>query len=357
MRAAIRAAIILVLASAVAHADEPTPTSNPATAPRVHHVPPAEAQPDAALVLEATVASAWTAPLELLYRRVGGPTAWKTVRFEQAGDGRWQATIPAADAVPPGIEYFVASGLGAHFASAADPWRVAIRRSAHERRVAAELERVHGRRFRVRVAGEYASFGDRPPMPLAAATADDFVRLDVDIQYRLLRYPLHALRFGYTQLRGPARPYAGCTEQCDKDAGFQPGGWTELRLEPFPQLFIDARVMAVAVNTGFNMGGRGELRLGQEDASHIAFGFEYVGDVGGSYWFRLGWDTVPRVPMAATIELSDLPELHRRTGVRLLYDVFYPLDAGLRVGVRAGYQARDQQIGGVSVGVNASLDF
>ena len=47
----------------------------------------------------------------------------------------------------------------------------------------------------------------------------------------------------------------------------------------------------------------------------------------------------------------------RSAGVRLLYDVFYPLPSGLRLGLRAGYAARDQFIGGATGGLSASYDF
>ena len=64
-----------------------------------------------------------------------------------------------------------------------------------------------------------------------------------------------------------------------------------------------------------------------------------------------------QVPMAMTVEVTDLPSSMRATGVRLLYDAFYPLPTGLRLGGRLGYAARDQIIGGLSAGVNASYDF
>ncbi len=96
---------------------------------------------------------------------------------------------------------------------------------------------------------------------------------------------------------------------------------------------------------------------GIADGNHLAFALEYMADVGTVASFRLGWATVPKVPMAMTVEVTDLPSSMRATGVRLLYDAFYPLPTGLRLGGRLGYAARDQIIGGLSAGVNASYDF
>lgn len=354
MRTTILLAVALVAATPTAHAADDA--SADASPPRLHHVPPADAEPGVALTINATVSRAWSSPPELRYRHVG-VTTWSVARFEQTAARGWVATIPADAVAPPGVEYYVASAAAAHFASAADPWRVAVARSATDRRVEDELRRVRGRRFRFHAAGEVVDFGARRPAPGVARTADSYYRIDLDITYRLLRFPLHALRFGYTQLRGPARRFGGCEEPCDKDAGFQPGGWFEVRLQPTPLLSVDARGMAVAVSTGFNLGARVEGRIGPEEGAHVALGGEYVGDVGGTFFFRLGWDTVPRLPMAATIELTNQPEPHRKTGVRLIYDVAYPMDNGLRLGLRGGYQARDQGIGGASAGLNVSIDF
>ena len=99
------------------------------------------------------------------------------------------------------------------------------------------------------------------------------------------------------------------------------------------------------------------LRAGIADGNHLAAAVEYMADVGTIGSFRLGWATVPKVPMAMTVEITDLPSSKRATGVRLLYDAFYPLPTGLRLGGRIGYAARDQIIGGLSAGVSASYDF
>jgi hypothetical protein len=61
--------------------------------------------------------------------------------------------------------------------------------------------------------------------------------------------------------------------------------------------------------------------------------------------------------MAATVEITDLPDASRPTSVRLYYDISRALGGGLRLGVRVGYAARTQQITGFTGGGNATLDF
>jgi hypothetical protein len=139
--------------------------------------------------------------------------------------------------------------------------------------------------------------------------------------------------------------------------GYKVGGWFELGLAPVEGLHIDGRMMVMATAAGFAVGGRGELRLGDRDASHIATGVEVMADVGASGFFRLGWGTVPGVPMTATVEISNLPASDRATGVRLYYDLGHDFGRGLRVGLRVGYAARIEQVAGLTGGLGATVDF
>jgi hypothetical protein len=338
---------------------------------RVFHVPPADAEVGQPLVLVAEVDRAWAASLEVRYRPAdGGP--WSEARFQRSDDG-YIASIPADVMVPPGIDYFIvghADGAEAtHFASAEAPHRVEVYLGGDVLRATRELELVGGRRARFRIAGEWVDYGSRTLE--GRSIADRYYRVEADLTYLLLAYPLHALRFGFTRLEGivpvtergagPCRdePVEPDADRCALDAGFAGGGWVELRWRIDDRLRIEAdtRLMVQATPAGFNIGGRGELRAGDERGSHVALGTEAIADVGVAYFVRLGWATVPRLPMAATVEVTDFPAPTRARGVRLVYDLAYPFDTGLRVGLRLGYQARDQGIGGATLGANAAFEF
>ena len=43
--------------------------------------------------------------------------------------------------------------------------------------------------------------------------------------------------------------------------------------------------------------------------------------------------------------------------MRLIYDLAHRFPIGLRLGIRASYQARDELIGGFGGGANALIDF
>jgi len=281
---------------------------------------------------------------------------------------------------PPGLEYFlittatgatagatepVSAGTVDEFASAVQPHLIAVQDSPQAQRKSRDLARALGRRSRIRVAGELVDYGTRTDG--AAEVTDRYYRVDADFGYRLLTYPLEEIRFGYTRLEGvvpnaprdlPAACQAGAESAgCKLDAGYKVGGWFELGLAPVEGVRFDLRGLFMANQQGVAVGGRGELRVGVADANHLALGVEYQEKVGTTAYFRLGWLALPRLPMAATVEVTDLPASLRSSGVRLLYDVFYPLPSGLRLGLRAGYAARDQFIGGATGGLSASYDF
>lgn len=330
---------------------------------RVRHVPPSQAAPTQALRLEADVDHGWEAPLELRYRSIGDD-AWQSVRFQRQTEDQYVAVVPAGAMAPPGIEYFLVSvdegTERPHFASAADPHPVRIYQGADDRRRERELALYGDRRARVQLRADHVDFGSRE---LGGKTiADRYLRVDADFTYRVLSLPLHSLRFGYTRLLGDTPGEGTCApdqteEQCTFEAGFKVGGWFELRFAFAEGVQVDTRGMVIATPEGFNVGGRGEVRLGTEDATHVAVGGELVADVGSAGFFRLGWGTVPGFPMAATVELTDFPASHRPTAVRLLYDVAHPFEGGFRIGVRAGYQARDFRTGGLSLGLATTMDF
>lgn len=346
-------------------------TAAPALADGVRHLPPAEASAGADLVLSAELDRASERTLVVRFRPLGA-VAWSERELTRAGDRTWQARIPASLMISPGLEYFLVtiepgadpSTAVDEFGSAAAPHLVSVQADARAQRRARDLARAVDRRSRVRLAGEVVDYGTRT----AGMTDvhDRYYRVDADFGYRLLTYPLEEIRFGYTRLEGvvpsssrevPASCATDPDTGCSFDAGYKVGGWFELGLAPVEGVRFDLRGLFMANQQGVAVGGRGELRAGVADANHLAFGVEYQEKVGTATFFRLGWLARPRLPMAATVEITDLPASLRAAGVRLLYDVYYPLPSGLRLGARVGYAARDQRFGGPTGGLSASYDF
>jgi hypothetical protein len=339
-----------------------------AAAGTVRHVPLAEAEAGEEITVEATAAHAWESTIRLHVKPVLG-SRWTATEFGRQGD-RLAAVIPPAQVLAPGFDYYIDSigkdgAVVAEFASIEAPHRVVVRRSSTDVRRDNELARYGGRRSRVEGTAEWVDFGTRRFRngTMSRRIPDRYYRIDGSYSFLILAYPLKAFRIGYTQLLGTTpdveRQAATCADldACDLESGFKVGGWFELRFSVKDGVEIDTRGTVMATRDGFNVGGRTELRFGVEDGNHVALGAEALAEVGTAAYFRLGWDTVPYLPMTAAVELLDYPADRRATGVRLVYDVAYPFPGGLRIGARASYQARDEQVGGFGGGVHAGVDF
>lgn len=344
--------------------------AGPAQAGAVRHVPVAEAEAGRALTVPAKVERGFESTVTLHFRPALA-ASWKTAEFQRQGE-EWAAVIPAGQMLAPGVDYFIDvrgpdGRPQAVFASQEMPHRITVRRSTGDVRRDRELARAAGRRSRFSTMAEWVDFGTRTYEKdgMARDIPDRYYRVDASYTYLLLAYPLKAFRIGGLRLlgtspevvRGDGAECPGTLAECDVEAGFKVGGYAELRFAVQEGVEVDTRGTFMATKEGFNVGGRGELRFGVEDGSHVAMGGELLADVGSSAFFRLGWDTVPGIPMTATVEVLDYPADLRAAGVRLVYGLAHPFESGLRLGARVSYQARDELVGGAGAGLTASMDF
>ena len=328
----------------------------PAYAERVKHVPAAEA--DAGKDLELVAAASPTVPKLVLHYRATGAASFETQELARKDTGSWVAVVPAKQVEPPGLEYYLVAGGEAVFASAEAPHKTRVTATESAYRRARDEARAKNRRSRIHTSVEYVDYGKRTFG--TEELVDRYYRIDADFAYRLWAYPLEELRVGYTRLIGEKvsdDPMECSAPPCNADAGFKVAGWFELGLAPLEGVGVDGRVTVLATQSGFALGGRGELRVGVRDGTHVASGVEYMADVGTAGFFRFGWGTVPRTPMSATVEITKVPASSSDTGVRFYYDVSRQLSDTLRLGVRMGYAARNQELGGVSGGAQAVVDF
>ncbi|MGE0870626.1 MAG: hypothetical protein AB7P03_18820 [Kofleriaceae bacterium] len=321
----------------------------------IEHVPPASAE--AGKVLELVVEASAAAPTLRVHYRAVGTRQFTALELVRRGDAQWVAAVPASAVAAPGLEYYLDAGGDTVFATAEWPHAVSIQVAPDDARKTRDMIRSASRRSRITTTAEWVDYGTR--RVLGEELIDRYYRIDADFAYRLWAYPLEEIRIGYTRLLGDtaAEMCTGPVVPCTADAGFKVAGWFELGLAPLEGVRVDTRAIVLATQSGFAIGARGELRLGVRDASHIAAGAEYLADVGATGFFRLGWGTVPRTPMAATVEVTNLPDRARPTGVRLIYDIARALGDNLKIGARIGYVARTQSVAGITGGVTASVDF
>jgi hypothetical protein len=325
-----------------------------AVAAPVLHVPPAQGTAGVSLELIAEAPAA--TPTMILHFRRAGTAAFSTVELVRRDPTHWVAVLPATAVSSPALEYYLEAGGASVFASRLQPHLVPIEVPESEARSARDLQRADGKRSRMQLSGDWVDYG--ATTVAGRRLVDRYYRIDAAFSYRLLTYPVEEVRVGYTRVLGDtAATECANASPCVAEAGYKVGGWVELGLSTVEGLRLDARLLVMASQAGFQVGGRAELRLGAADGNHLALAVESMADVGASGAFRLGWGSVPRLPMAATVEITDLPNSDRPTGVRLYYDVSHALGGGIRLGLRAGYAARNQRITGFTGGGNATVDF
>ncbi len=325
-----------------------------ASATTIRHVPPADAEAGTAVELVAEAGAA--TPVLAAHVRTTGQAAWTTIALVRRDDAHWVAVVPAASVVVPGLDYYLDAGGEPVFASAEAPHSLPVHVTDEVERRGRDSNRIGGRRSRIHTMGEWVDYGTRTVN--GQKLEDRYYRVDADFAYKLWAYPLEEIRVGYTRLLGNTESMT-CpgTPPCTPEVGFKVAGWFELGLAPIEGIHFDARMMVMATAAGFEVGGRGEARLGVLDGSHIALGVESMADVGTSGYFRLGWGTVPKLPMSATVEVTNLPAQTSETGVRIFYDVAREVADGVRVGVRIGYAARVETVAGFTGGAGATVDF
>src|SRR5262245_22975126 len=82
-------------------------------------------------------------------------------------------------------------------------------------------------------------------------------------------------------------------------------GFAEVRWRFGRLVRFDVRAVLGANTRRFTGGGGGQLLIGYDPGTHLALGVEGVAFVGVRAWLRLAWNTVPRFPMAFTIEATN----------------------------------------------------
>ena len=323
-------------------------------APRslVVHVAPVSTPPGAQVELEAMIDAPFAEALVASWRPIGASSEWIDVTFERSSAGGWFATLPAPR--PPGLEYFIhgkdTSGVEVvHFASADHPHVVRVDPAEIDRLEEIDVDRLGGHRNSVSfdIAGH--NFGNRYNFK------DEFIRGEVSFTYHLLRY-LHHISFGFGAIEGRTPIYSDVDDDIDVRRAMR-YGFGEIRVRPHRSVFLDFRVDLGVSHDGFDQGARGVITFGKPWRSNVSIGGEIIGDLGGTGWVRLQWDTAPPLLMGASIVRTDLPGVSiDPNGLYIAYDVAYRIQSRFTVKGQMSYGARDgaAHFGG---GLGTAIEF
>ncbi len=295
-----------------------------------------------------------------LHFRRPGQDAFRFKPMAPYGDGALQAEIPAALAEPPFVEWFVTAkdemGTEHRVGSAG------VRRIMVEPRPDAPA-RVD--RSRVNLAFQYVDF-------YRFRHLDAYGQFEADFLYRTL-YPLrktgaalpqlYSLRIGFGAFHGTGGPVDSVVEAAEGDhrrglreVGFN-FGFTELELRFAESLAFMGRGIVGIADDGLDFGVQGSVRLGPELGTNLVLGALTVGEIGQTWLLRLSWDTVPSVPMSASVEVTTWPVGGSDPGVRLLYEARYRFTPWFELGGRIGYGLRNINHGGMTLGIGTVFSW
>ena len=363
-------AALLFIASA-AHAEPeparaPTPAAN-ADLPALHHAPQVTARLAEDISIGAVVDRPDRVKRALLVFQGGGTHG--EVEFARASGPLGYVAIIPATAVRPDLGYSIEieTTTGDQlqvFATRAAPHHVTVLDSPEDRREAALLARLHGRRSVVQTSGEYASFGTTtatvPTAPRALAgpgetrrVADQFYRVEGSYTYRLLgTVSEFGIRAGVVRGQSLVR---GESDPSKYEVGLNYGA-PRIRLRAEDWLHVEGELLTSVTEVGFSVGGGGAVLLGDPYGSKLVLGVEGIQVFGVRGYTRLDLVANSRLSLAPIIEVTTMPHADV-AGVRLLGEAGIEMGAGLRLDVRAGYQARRFDQGGPTLGGGLAYAF
>lgn len=282
---------------------------------------------------------------ELFFRREG-EASFRQRPMSANGDVSWVAEVPAESTVFPAVEWYVAvQDAEGKVHLSGEPQRVAVARE-----LGTEGPSAGANDMAVRY--EYVEFWWANP------TLDRFHHGEAEYTYRMRYGPLHAFRVGYGAYSGDTGVVAeldaaetqGEAEGASEPIGFQ-YGYTELELRPLPVVGFSFRTTVGIDRGGLDGGLHGRVRFGHEEGTNLQLGAGRSWAVGDEYIVALAWNSVPRVPMLASVMVTNQPGISPSDyGVRLVYEPRIQIKPWLQMGLRVGYQLRNTNHLGPSIG-------
>ena len=359
------ATCLLLLLAAQTPPPAAAPPRPPAEPLEVQHVPPAQVPAGTELVLRAQVAPVWRLGTLVVHHRVAGQTDWRDTAFELSAEGTHAAVIPVPAEQRQPLEYYLTArdtdGVETvRFASADAPHAVLVEVPSYTLEREAQLEATGHRRSRVSAFAEFVNYGTTTLE--GTRYADRYYRLEADYLYRLYTPAggvyIDSIRIGVGHLRASTPPFEVPVFAGAAQPQVRPGldyGFSEVDVGFHPNFGLGLKLVLGGNASGFAAGVGGKVRIGRPQGARGELEGEYVGGLGGSATFRLAWDTVPRFPMSAAVQVTNVPS--GPVGVRLLYRADYQVSDALLIGVQAGYQARTSLGGGPTLGLVTSYGW
>ncbi len=301
-----------------------------------------------------------TAAIVVRYRALGGGAVGQVVA--ERGVGGWVVEVPEEAVRPPGFSYWAVERLSDGnerpiFASEQDAHPVHVFDAAVDARMHDRLDGIGWKRSQMTLHGEYVDFGRRHIEGYAEdLTFDRYYRMQAIYSYSILGV-VDRIEIGGGHFRGEAAPLdpAELPEDGSPEVGMD-YGQAAITWFALPVLRFRTSLLFGFSQEGFETGAGAQMMIGRPWITNFTLGMEGVTRLGYSGHIRLGWATVPHVPMGASVVVTNFPA-GEDSGVRLLYDLGYEFSRAFVIRATAGYQGRTSVTGGPSVALEIAARF
>ena len=189
---------------------------------------------------------------------------------------------------------------------------------------------------------------------------DYYLVTEADFMYRVGTW-FYSVRTGFGILSGRGGRVADLDNS--NDPALQKGGVvgfnygyveTEFR---FHRLFaMSARLLGGQTMRGDGIGGELRMRIGNETGTNLVLGGSIASDIGALGLLQLEWDVIRGWPMSASVIVTNQP-IQADLGVRLVYQIGYRAKPWIQPTFRIGYDVRNIEHGGLSLGVGLVLSW
>ena len=325
----------------------------------IAHVPRGSAPLDAIRLVVDVRGADLAGEIRVYYRPLDDPEATPRYVVVQRGKGGYGAEIPSQDVRAPGISYWIVEHMTdnserAVFASSRDPSPLHVELTAVETRERRLLAEHGGRRSMATLRGEWVDLGAFKVRPATPATTqrDRYYHLEAQYAYSFYR-AIEEIEFALGHLRGDILDQKTLMQRDKVGLDY---GRAAITLALGNWFRIRSGVLLGVSTDGFEGGFDLGFIVGDRRGTQLSLDGGYVSGLGGRVGTRLGWATIPRVPMGARVEITNFPTSDY-LGVRMLFDLSYQITPGALVRVEAGYRGRTSLAGGPSLGLALRYGF
>jgi hypothetical protein len=185
---------------------------------------------------------------------------------------------------------------------------------------------------------------------------DYYFKAEADFMYRIGGI-LHSVRMGFGTLSGVGESIHNLDDLhlMPRQVGIN-YGYVEGELHFHRLVGLAARLLVGQTQSGAGGGAELKLRIGNEQGTNLMIGGAIVSDFGALAQLQLEWNVIKRWPMSVTVVATNQP-VQTDLGVRLIYQVGWRARKWIAPTVRIGYDVRNINHGGLSLGMGLVMSW